>query len=202
MFQFSIQKVFHCSIQKVRRHTQFDVIDSGSFWFSNTPNEPSVHWGNQVPRLCTWARFRDKASDQTFYTYNVHLDHYSEVSRDKSVRLIISRIQQREHQDPFVLTGDFNAGEQYPAITYLKGELTKEDNPIPLVDTFRICYPESNEVGTFNDFTGRTKGEKLDYVFVSKSTRVLNAAIIRANKDGRYPSDHFPVTAHIQFKSE
>jgi endonuclease/exonuclease/phosphatase family metal-dependent hydrolase len=43
-------------------------------------------------------------------------------------------------------------------------------------------------------------GDKIDYVFVEPETEVLDAAIVRTARDGRYPSDHFPVTARIRLR--
>jgi endonuclease/exonuclease/phosphatase family metal-dependent hydrolase len=68
-------------------------------------------------------------------------------------------------------------------------------------DTFRVMHPTEKEVGTANSFKfGQTTGEKIDYIFVAPETEVLAADILRNATDGRYPSDHFPVTARIRFK--
>lgn len=182
------------------RTARFNVSDSGTFWLSDTPGVPSSHWGNACVRICTWARFVDRQSGQVFYLYNTHLDHQSQPSREKSVRLIVERIRSRAHADPFVLTGDFNAGEDNPAIRYLAGDGTEADAARPpLLDAFRVLHPDVVEVGTFNGFTGKTDGDKIDYVFVTPETEVLSAEIARTNREGRYPSDHFPVTARLRF---
>jgi endonuclease/exonuclease/phosphatase family metal-dependent hydrolase len=66
------------------------------------------------------------------------------------------------------------------------------------MDTFRVLHPAEPEAGTFNAFTmGTTTGPKIDYVLVQPGTTVLAASIVRASRDGRYPSDHFPVTARM-----
>jgi endonuclease/exonuclease/phosphatase family metal-dependent hydrolase len=66
------------------------------------------------------------------------------------------------------------------------------------VDTFRVLHPDEPTVGTFTGFRyGRVDGEKIDYIFVPPGTGVLSAAIVRTARDGRYPSDHFPVVARI-----
>ncbi len=175
------------------RIDRFDVDESGTFWLSDTPEVPSTNWGNSIRRICTWTRLLDKQSGSAFYFYNTHLDHKSQPSREKSVRLIVEFIQKRTHQDPFVLTGDFNAGENNAAIKYLKGEGN-------VVDTFRILHPEAKEVGTFNGFRGLSDGPKIDYIFVNPSTSsTLHASIVRTEQEGRNPSDHFPVTAKIRF---
>jgi endonuclease/exonuclease/phosphatase family metal-dependent hydrolase len=186
------------------RLDRFDVDESGTFWFSDTPEVPgSTHWGNACVRICTWARFIEKKSGRAFYAFNLHLDHVSQPSREKSVRLLTERISQRKHKDPFIVTGDFNAGENNPAILYMKGSVAlgegeKSKNPHPMVDTFRVIHPDVKGVGTFNEFKGIREGDKIDFVFTMPDITVLDAKIIYDNTNGRYPSDHFPVTAAIQ----
>ena len=188
------------------RFDRFKVDESGTFWLSDTPDKPSITWGNSCIRICTWARFIEKKSGQAFYMYNTHLDHRSQPSREKSVRMIASHIQKRAHQNPFVLTGDFNVGENNTAVKYLKGTGDIAiPAPISIVDTFRVLHPDEKVVGTFNNFKGHSKGPKIDYVFTNPNpnTCVLNASIIRThNGEGIFPSDHYPVTANLRFGSE
>ncbi len=183
------------------RKKRFDVDESGTFWLSDTPEEPSAHWGNHYLRICTWARLIDKQSARPFYVYNTHMDHQSQPAREKGAQLIMRRIAGRLHQDPFVLTGDFNAGEDNPVIAYFKGTGTfTNPTPIPVVDSFRILHPEEKVVGTGNRFSGYVDGPKIDYIFAPPDTRALEATIVRTNRNGRYPSDHYPVTSQLRFE--
>jgi len=187
------------------RTDRLQVTDAGTFWLSDTPEVVgSTSWGNSITRICTWARFVRKTSGKAFYVFNVHLDHRSQPSREKSMVLLARRLRDRQYPDPVIVTGDFNAGENNPAIRYLRGELngnTDDDrlakNPIPLVDTFRLLHPEAAEAGTFNGFKGERSGAKIDYIFVAPGTKVLEAVIIHDNENGRYPSDHCPVMARL-----
>ena len=184
----------------------FDVDESGTFWFSNTPEVPgSSHWGNACVRICTWARFLEKKSGRAFYIFNLHLDHVSQPSREKSAVLLAQRVHQRKHRDQFVVTGDFNTGESNPVVMYLKGKTTlsgadgrESNNPVPMVDTFRVLHPDAKDVRTAHSFRGTRKGNKIDYVFTPLGVEVLDAQILYDNVDGRYPSDHFPVTARLR----
>ncbi|HUU82507.1 MAG TPA: endonuclease/exonuclease/phosphatase family protein [Phycisphaerae bacterium] len=188
------------------RTDSFDVTHHGTFWLSDTPETPgSRSWGNPLPRICTWARLTEKRTGRSFYIYNLHLSHVSQPSRERSVDLLARRINDRRPQDPVIVTGDFNAGEANPAIRFLKGEPVAPTAshqpavaPPALVDSFRVRHPDVGEAGTFNAFRGRTDGDKIDYVFVQREARVLDAAIIRDHRDGRYPSDHFPVVATVR----
>ena len=186
--------------------SRFKVDESGTFWFSNTPEVPgSNHWGAACVRICTWARFIERKSGRAFYMFNLHLDHVSQPSREKSAVLLANRIKNRKHPEPFILTGDFNAGENNPVITYLKGktELTgadgqKSKTTVPMVDSFRVLHPDVKDVKTGHAFRGTRKGNKIDYVFVPSSIKVLESQILYDNIDGRYPSDHYPVNATLR----
>jgi len=165
---------------------------SDTFWLSDTPGVvKSTSWGNQIERICTWAYFDDREGP-AFYVYNVHLDHISQPSRERSVALLVERVKARDPKAPAVVTGDFNAGETNPAAQAMLAAFK---------DSFRILHPDAREVGTFNGFKyGQAGGEKIDFVFVEPGTEVLAAEIVRSSSDGRYPSDHFPVTARIRLR--
>jgi endonuclease/exonuclease/phosphatase family metal-dependent hydrolase len=177
----------------------------GTFWFSDTPDIPgSKGWGNIIPRTCTWARLIEKDSGQAFYFYNVHLDHLSQRSRKNSVVFLTRFIHTRPSPDPFVLTGDFNAREKSTPIEYLKGKIPLRIrgkgnvfNPEPLIDTFRVRYPNDRNVVTYHGFGRLFFRFKLDYIFVPSSVRVGAAKIIQPRWKKSYPSDHFPLLTHI-----
>jgi endonuclease/exonuclease/phosphatase family metal-dependent hydrolase len=187
------------------REDRFIATEGETFWYSETPEEPgSADWGNTIPRICTWARFLDRNTNASLYFYNTHLDHRSQNSREKSAYLLSQRINDRLHPEPFVVTGDFNAGEDNTVIQFLKGSqgIRFADGPSPasvltLKDPFREVTPNATGVGTFNDFEGRATGEKIDFVLVPAGIEILDAGIVRTNDSGRYPSDHYPVTATL-----
>jgi len=171
------------------RQDRFTLLDSGTFWFSPTPDVPgSIGWGAFLPRICTWARLADIQTAQSFYVANLHLDHQSQLSRYNSVLLLMDRIS--PWTGPVMVTGDFNAAEDNPAVVRMA-----QDGRF--VDSLRVVQPEATQVGTFNGFVGTTDGDKIDFVFVRDRARVVDAQIIRDNDNGRYPSDHFPVTAVV-----
>lgn len=187
------------------RKSRFEVVEQGTFWFSDTPDEPdSKGWGNSSPRFCTWVYFVEIETGKGFYFYNTHFDHKSQISREKAARLITSRIHQRKPQAPFVFTGDLNSQEDNPVIRFFKGEELSVDgrshiNPVPMVDSFRARHGDEATAGTFNGFKSGWAFTKIDYVFTEEAMEIVDAEVITDNKDGRYPSDHFPVTATIRF---
>ena len=151
---------------------------------------------------------------RAIWVYCVHLDHLSAPSRQRAVEQIAAHLQDRREafrHEPVVLMGDFNAGEASSPLQYLRGEAERasDANAWPgytppgsprLVDTYRAIHPERVEAGTFSAFRmGATDGEKIDHVLVSKGIEVVDAGIDRTSRDGRYPSDHFPVWAVVKF---
>lgn len=180
------------------RKDRLHVAESGTFWFSDTPEVvASSSWGNTITRICTWARFVDR-DGRAFWHFNVHLDHQSQPSRERSGALLAERVRQRRvSTEPAIVTGDFNVGEDNAALLPLLA--ASAAGPPLLRDTFRVLHPDERPVGTFTGFDlARTDGPKIDYVLVTPEVQVLAAGIIRTSRNGRYPSDHFPVTARVQ----
>jgi endonuclease/exonuclease/phosphatase family metal-dependent hydrolase len=181
------------------RGERFGLAESGTFWFSDTPAAAgSVGWGANLPRICTWARFLDRESGRSFYIYNVHWDHESQASRERSARLLAERIASRGYRDPVIVSGDLNAGEDNVAVEQLRRGAGVRAG-VRLWDSFRVLEADADSVGTFNAFSGDRSGPKIDYILVSSGFKVESAAIVRTSSGGRYPSDHFPVVASLRF---
>lgn len=176
------------------RTAALSLSRSDTFWFSDTPEKvASKSWGNTITRICTWAQFTTP-DGRPLYVYNVHLDHQSQPSREQSAKLLRARIAARDPQAPVLVTGDFNAGEKNPAVaSMLDGAVFR--------DTFRVKHPDASPVGTFTGFKyGQVNGEKIDHIFASAEWEILDAGIVRTDRNQRYPSDHFPVTATLRLR--
>jgi endonuclease/exonuclease/phosphatase family metal-dependent hydrolase len=168
------------------------VRESGTFWFSSTPEVAgTADWGNVNVRICTWGQFEDQASGLGFVLFNVHLDHESAPSRMKSAELLVERIRQESAGFPTIVTGDFNADEQDPCIQILRDAGFR--------DSYRVLHPDVSDVGTFHGFSGAYMPEKIDYIWVDPAWSVRDAEVVRSLIDGGTPSDHAPVTATLEF---
>jgi len=130
------------------------------------------------------------------------------MSRRMSVVRLMRHVANRESDDPFVITGDFNTAEESPTMAFLRGSGTLPGergvayaNPIPLEDTYRVLYPDAPDAGTAGGFGGNRRGRKIDHVLVASGAATIHeASILHTSEDGRYPSDHFPVTAVVAWK--
>ena len=54
--------------------------------------------------------------------------------------------------------------------------------------------------GTFSAFNGKRSGGRIDWILHSPTFRTVSAAIDRTEESGRFPSDHYPVTAVLRWK--
>ena len=187
-----------------------DDSDHATFWLSDTPDVPGSKTDPEAgcPRTVTVALFHEinagEPTGKKIYVYNTHFDHLSENARQRAAKQLMEHIASRKNRDvPVVVIGDMNCGEQSPAIRFMKGGSMQLDgqtweSPYKLVDTFRVVHPDATEVGTFNGFRAPRQA-KIDYVFVSPALRTHSAEIIRTQREGRYPTDHFPIDAVISW---
>lgn len=137
-----------------------------------------------LPRICTWAQFKDRATDKTFYIYNTHLDNDYDEAREFSAHVI------RKHMDgkkPIIVTGDFNM----PFIRFLP---TIFSNFVHARDSAK------EQVGPQETRTGWADDElkQIDHILIQKDTaRVIRFEVIAEEKP--YSSDHRLVFADVSF---
>lgn len=185
---------------------RFDVDpnDCGTIWLSETPQTPgSRTWGNEIPRVATWIKLADRASHRSFYVFNTHWDHRNQPSREKAAKLIANRIDGRKDATaPIILLGDFNAVETNPGVCYLTGKQVRCDGADAewkngLIDTFQALHPNAAARTTLHFWSADKSGNrKIDHILASKGVKVLSAEI----RDKPMVSDHFPVTAEVEFQ--
>ena len=100
---------------------------------------------------------------------------------------------------PAILTGDLNINEDNPAYAVL----VRPDTPgaIAWLDAYRTVHPRRvPDEASFHAFKGTVTGSRIDFVFHTGHFAAKSAAIVRTSRDGRYPSDHYPVTAVLAWK--
>lgn len=183
------------------RKGRFTVNDSGTFWFSDTPSRPgSKDWGNLWPRICSWVHLTEKATGDSFYVYNVHLDVLSQNSRQKSVELLAQRIAARSRPDPFIVMGDFNMTLDNPAMVYLENLDSKTPYP-KMFSAWQSIHPGQPCGGTRRSIFGPSSGPKIDHIPISAGIQVLDVKVDRRSVNGRQPSDHYPVIAEVALEN-
>lgn len=168
------------------RKSRFNLLDSGDFWLSETPDVPSFGWDAACIRICTYVRLYDKVTDKEFYHFNTHLDHVGQTAMLEGAKMICAAV--RDRNAPAFVTGDFNVNEGSPAYNAMieNGMSDSKYNAV-------IRYSH----GTFH---GYNPGENLinespiDYLFYTGGNfSVSEYKVIVNGGKGEYTSDHYPI---------
>lgn len=174
---------------------KFRVIENGTFWLSETPNEISVGWDASMERICTYGLFQDLNTMQQFFLFNTHFDHIGTEARFKSASLILQKKDELNPKKlPVIVMGDFN--------------LTPETEPIKLISKVLNDSKIISEttpfgpIGTFNGFKfNHPVTDRIDYIFTSKkNVSIKKYVVLSKSKNSKYPSDHFPVFVDLLIK--
>lgn len=176
------------------RKNRFNVLQSGNFWLSETPDKPGKGWdATCCNRICSWAKFNDLDTKKAFYFFSVHFDHQGVEARRQSGKLMVAKIREIAKNEPVILVGDFNSTPDTEQIQTIQTLLN---------DAYAItAMPPYGPVGTFNSFKfDAPMDQRIDYIFVSKQFSVLKYGVLTDAKNQRYPSDHQPVVAKVVLK--
>tara|TARA_B100002019_G_scaffold216726_1_gene189390 strand:+ start:2448 stop:3305 length:858 start_codon:yes stop_codon:yes gene_type:complete len=182
-----------CSVMIKR--DRFKILRSSTFWLSQEEDEPgSKSWDSSLPRIVNVVRLKDKlATRNELVFFNTHFDHKGKIAREESAKIIKARVGQLGNDERVIICGDFNSPEgskPYNTLVDTGG----------MIDTFRIAKPNrTKEESTLTGWNGRLVGNRIDWVLCSTNFHVLSAKIDRTHLDGRYPSDHYPVTAVLKY---
>ena len=176
---------------------KFHLNSHETLWFSDTPTIPSKHWGNNYLRIVTVVNFRELTTGKTFYVFNMHWDHESQLSRDKSAEMINNIIANKVKSAgskaiPIFVMGDFNATQENSAIQKLQQVSMLEDTMCKSVSS------NSSGSGTFHNFSGKDNDSRIDYIFYRGNVELTEYRLIKDSHHGVYPSDHFPVSASFR----
>ncbi len=175
------------------RPDRFQLLEGSEFWLSKTPLvHRSKDWDSAFPRMMSYALLEDLSVSRRFWAIVTHLDHIGVEARLEQARIIANWIQRQT--EPIILMGDFNTGPDSPVHELLAtGEYG-------LRDTWQtLRRAESDQSMTHHGFVGVPQKGRLDWVLLSRHFVARDAAIIRDQFGGRYPSDHFPYAARVEW---
>lgn len=172
------------------------ILKHCTFWLSDKPDKiGSAVWYSVFPRICTTALI-ELEDGNIIRVYNTHLDFLLPKAREYGLKKIGEYIEnQREKDDyPAILMGDLNAGPKSRAITEFTQGKYSSKRFVAVQDYNKEIYNNT----TLSKFKGLKKGLHIDYIFVSDEFNIINNEIIYYNKNGRYPSDHYPMMAELK----
>ena len=168
------------------KNKELKVLQSSTFWLSQTPDKVGMGWDAVCNRVCTYALFQNTTTKKKFWVFNTHFDHVGKEARSKSAVLIMDKIKGLNTEGyPVFLTGDFNMEPNHESIDYISQTLK---------DSKAVSELEFGPEGTFNGFHfDQPVKRRIDYIFVSEDVEVNKYAVLSDNWNMQYPSDHLPV---------
>lgn len=199
----------------------FELLDNGDFWLSEDTTQPNKGWDAVLPRICSWGKFREKATGFTFLFFNTHFDHVGTEARKESAKLIMDKIIAFAGDTPTLLTGDFNVDQHSDSYLVL-------NNSGLLKDTYDSALLRYGAKGTFNGFNINARSNsRIDHIFTTDDFSVLKHGVLtdiyqtleadleklRDSGDhpkeitlyenqARLPSDHYPVLVVIKYNDD
>lgn len=173
----------------IYKKAKYNLIDSGTFWLSETPDEVSRGWDGACNRICTWVVLEDKETGDRYAHVNTHLDHMGAKARINGVELVKEKAL--SYDIPTVVTGDFNFKKSTDLYTTLvTGGLS--DTQDMAADTM--------DGKTYHGYSGGIAGEPIDFICVNnRITEVRTYKIVRDMYNLKYTSDHYPVYSDMVF---
>jgi endonuclease/exonuclease/phosphatase family metal-dependent hydrolase len=186
---------------------RFDLLGYGEFWFSPTPETPSVGYGVDYPLGASWVKLLDRTTGRPLIHVNTHFEDgpAGAESRRNAARILIERMRVIGGDDlPVIATGDFNWNPG--------GEAHRLFLEAGYVDTFLAAGHADGAVSTFHGFEGQAYDARrysggantfwrIDWVLVrpaaAPGARVASCRVVTDSEPSCYPSDHYPVIAEI-----
>lgn len=184
---FGDPTVFPSTQPILYRPDRFELLDHGWFYYSTTPDVIySRSFDGGFDYYASTARFRDRVSKKTVLVFNVHTDIRSSGNRRGAIAMIAERVRKAMSKgENVIVLGDFNAGRSTQNMRRLK-ETGLEGTDL-LQPTFHLGL-------------GLGIPPAIDHILHSIGIMRFGAARVHKDKiNGRYPSDHYPVSASYDF---
>ena len=178
--------------------TRLTLLDSGTFWLSETPEKVSIGWDAACNRTCTWGHFKVNDTGFEFLYFNTHLDHVGSQARRNSIKLIVAKMAELNPNNvPVFLSGDFNSTTDDTIFEPLKASL-KDAREVSAISDKNITY---NGFGTVTDSPNTRKEWVIDHIFFS-GVNPMAFRVLNGNYGVPFISDHYPIAFTFRAQTE
>lgn len=167
----------------------FELLETDSFWLSETPEVSSKGWDAACERTAVYGVFKHKESGVTFCHLNTHLDHIGYYSQIYSLEMLMDLMKGLDY--PTIFTGDLNFSEG--SANYLTVTETLDDS--------KYIAEKTMDSVTFHNYGSITWGVPIDFCFLSRGDfNVSEYKVDTEMVDGWYTSDHYAVLVDLEVK--
>ena len=174
---------------------KFLLMDSGTFWLTETPNKVSKYESVYHYRICTWIKVYSYKYKDVIYFFNTHLeDGHLFITFLQEVNLLKRIKEITKNEGNVFVFGDFNGN----------------DNSVWIHDVFKEGYKSFSDYfqdfrNTYHNFSGIYNNPKwkVDHLFYqnfgnsNKHFVPLFYDVLTKKDNGKFPSDHFPLYAQF-----
>ena len=175
---------------------RFTILESGDIWLSETPDiAGSKSFDSAFPRLVTYAHLYDKELKKNITYANCHLDHVEENTRVGQAKVLCNEINKvLNPESPLILSGDFNTSPHGPVRKVFEEKISDLQDP-----WFLRKKPEETSFHKFDGLDPDGSKTRIDWILHQKPLSDKDIYLIKDNKEGLYPSDHFFVVSRLSF---
>lgn len=168
------------------------LVSNGTFWLSDTPDQPSLSFDEKYYRSATWGIFKVAKSNKHFLYINTHMG-LTYKSQTQGFKVILSHIEKLNPNGyPVVITGDFNVPVSHDAFVEARNIYN---------NALEVAQKKYNpEVAPYNAWGNEKRHAFIDHIWLSKDIKCT--VYVTDNKQyagHELISDHYPVYAEIKF---
>lgn len=166
------------------RTSVLTLLDSGTFWVSETPDVPSASFDEKYNRSLTWGLFKVNRTGRRFFYFNTHLG-LTWKSQKEGIELIVRKMQEINPDSlPLIFSGDLNTDISSAVFDPLR----------QIMFNARDIAPVTDGVPTYNAWGNRRKERIIDFIWLTPGIKCLEYHT-DTNPYGGHAliSDHYPV---------
>jgi endonuclease/exonuclease/phosphatase family metal-dependent hydrolase len=138
---------------------------------------------------------KDRLTGRELLLCNTHLSAGKrQHARDRQAAVLAGFLEKQPAGIPQIVTGDFNCTAKTEAVQTIKNA--------GFTDTYTALHGPADPGYTYHNFLGHKYGKthgKIDFIFCTGALRPTAAEIIRDNRAGHYPSDHYFLSAELEY---
>lgn len=180
--------------------SRFDLLDSGIYWLSPTPDIPwSIGYsdGQTLPRMVAWVKLYDKNYDQNIYFATTHFDS-THPHQENSAPQFIQTTAEWAALAPVIWTGDFNTEPRDPAFNILTNGI--DATGFRMFDSFEKVGNDWNREFNTDTVPAYDPINRIDHIFAAGADWTTKFWWVDLRKFGEntfYPSDHRLIWADL-----